>query len=54
MTGSIMIGVSSGLILILLLMGLQALARQALDRQRLAAWDTEWRATGPLWTNHRS
>ena len=54
MTGSIMIGVSSGLILILLLMGLQALARQALDRQRLAAWDTEWRATGPLWTNYRS
>ena len=54
MTGSIMIGVSSGLTLILLLMGLQALARRALDRQRLAAWDSEWRATGPLWTNHRS
>ena len=53
MTVSIMIGVSSGLMLILLLMGLQALARRALDRQRLAAWDTEWRATGPLWTNHR-
>ena len=54
MIGSIMIGVSSGPMLILLLVGLQGLARRALDRQRLAAWDTEWRATGPLWTNHRS
>ena len=54
MTGSIVVGVSSGLTLILLLMGLRALARRALDRQRLAAWDSEWRATGPLWTNHHS
>ena len=26
------------------------LARRTLDRRRMAAWDTEWRATGPHWT----
>jgi hypothetical protein len=26
-------------------------ARWALTRRRLAAWDTEWRATGPQWTS---
>lgn len=26
------------------------LARRALDRRRLAAWDAEWSRTGPLWT----
>jgi hypothetical protein len=26
------------------------LARHALDRRRLAAWDADWRATEPLWT----
>jgi len=25
-------------------------ARRTLDRRRMAAWDTEWRATGPHWT----
>ncbi len=24
--------------------------RWALDKRRMAAWDTEWRATGPRWT----
>ena len=24
--------------------------RRTLDRRRMAAWDTEWRATGPHWT----
>ena len=24
--------------------------RRTLDRRRMAAWDTEWRATGPRWT----
>lgn len=27
------------------------LARWALTKRRLAAWDTEWRATGPQWTS---
>jgi uncharacterized membrane protein YhaH (DUF805 family) len=26
------------------------LARRTLDRRRMAAWDTEWRAIGPHWT----
>jgi len=26
------------------------LARRALDKRRMAAWDAEWRATGPSWT----
>ena len=30
-----------------------ALARRALDRRRLGAWDAEWRASGPLWTGHQ-
>ncbi len=29
-----------------------ALARRALDRRRLSAWDAEWRASGPLWSDH--
>lgn len=29
------------------------LARRALDRRRLAAWDTEWSRTGPQWTGRR-
>jgi uncharacterized membrane protein len=24
--------------------------RWTLDKRRMAAWDTEWRATGPRWT----
>lgn len=26
------------------------LARRTLDKRRMAAWDAEWRATGPRWT----
>ena len=37
----------------LLLLGSNALARRALDRRRLNAWDADWRATGPLWSGHR-
>ena len=28
------------------------LAHNELGRRRLAAWETEWRATGPQWTRH--
>jgi hypothetical protein len=38
----------------LLLLGSSALARRALDRRRLRAWDAGWRVTGPLWSGHRS
>jgi hypothetical protein len=30
-----------------------ALGIQAVDRRRLAAWDAEWRATGPRWSSLR-
>jgi hypothetical protein len=38
----------------LLVLGSSALARRALDRRRLSAWDAEWRVTGPRWSGHRS
>ena len=30
------------------------LVRRVLDRLRLRAWEAEWRASGPLWSGHRS
>lgn len=45
--------VITGLVTSLLVLGSNALARRALDRRRLNAWDAEWRATGPLWTGRR-
>ena len=36
------------------LLGVTALViRRMLQRRRMAAWDAEWRATGPLWSNYR-
>jgi len=35
------------------LLGAGALAHWVLDRRRLAAWDADWRATGPRWTSSR-
>jgi hypothetical protein len=37
----------------LLILGSNALARRALDRRRMRAWDAEWRAAGPMWSGHR-
>ena len=37
-----------------LLLAAGSLARRMLDRQRLHAWEAEWRASGPLWSGHRS
>ncbi len=34
----------------LVLLASGALARRALDRRRLNAWEAEWRASGPLWS----
>ena len=34
----------------LVLLASSTLARRALDRRRLRAWDAEWRASGPLWS----
>ena len=29
-----------------------ALALRTLNKRRMAAWDTDWQATGPRWTTH--
>lgn len=41
------------LISAVLLLAAWMLARRALDRRRSAAWDAEWKVTGPQWTNSR-
>ena len=38
----------------LLLLVAGVLVRRGLDRRRLRAWEAEWRASGPLWSGHRS
>lgn len=38
----------SALAVLLIITGM--LHRRALDKRRMAAWDEEWRATGPHWT----
>ena len=38
----------------LLLLVTGVLVRRGLDRRRLRAWEAEWRASGPLWSGHRS
>ncbi len=38
----------------LVLLAAVTLARGALDRRRLSAWEAEWRASGPRWSSHRS
>jgi hypothetical protein len=46
--------IPAGLVLIFALLGAGTLARQALDRRRMSAWDAEWRAIGPLWSGHHN
>lgn len=36
-----------------LLLAAWTLARRELDKRRSAAWDADWRATGPQWTSRR-
>ena len=43
----------SPVVLGLVLLGAWKLARQVLDRRRMAAWDADWRVTGPRWTSLR-
>ncbi|HEU5389990.1 MAG TPA: hypothetical protein VFV73_29230 [Streptosporangiaceae bacterium] len=38
----------------LVLLAAAVLVRRVLDRRRLNAWEAEWRASGPLWSGHRS
>ena len=46
-------GLLSGLGFSLLLAVTALVIRRLLLRRRMAAWDAEWRATGPLWSNYR-
>jgi len=39
-------------ILAILLTSTGLMTRWTLDKRRMAAWDAEWRATGPRWTTH--
>ena len=38
----------------LVLLAAGVLVRRGLDHRRLRAWEAEWRASGPLWSGHRS
>ena len=53
--GDILMAVTATLLVSgLLLLGTAGLARRMLDRRRMRAWEAEWRASGPLWSRHRS
>ena len=41
------------LVLAMIVLCAGQLAHGALEQRRLAAWDAEWRATGPQWTRQR-
>jgi hypothetical protein len=45
-------GMVAVLLLAELLWGVGLAARGVVDRRRLAAWDAEWRAIGPIWGGH--
>ena len=42
------------LVSLLVLLAVGVLVRRVLDRRRLRAWEADWRASGPLWSGHRS
>jgi hypothetical protein len=52
--GDVCVAAITACLVVSMLVGASTLARRALDRRRLRAWDAEWRATGPLWSGHRS
>ena len=50
---AVLAAIFAPLLLAVVLLAAAALAHRALDRRRMAAWDTEWRAVGPRWTQRR-
>lgn len=53
-TGDAVLAGSFGVTALAVLLALTGiLARRSLDKRRMAAWDAEWRATGPRWTTGR-
>jgi hypothetical protein len=52
-TGQAHVAEGFGLVTLAVLLAITGLVtRWALDKRRMAAWDAEWRATGPSWTTH--
>jgi hypothetical protein len=49
---AVMAAMAAVFALAILLGGAGFFARHGADRRRLAAWDAEWRATGPNWSRH--
>jgi hypothetical protein len=49
---AVMAAMAAVIALAMLLGGAGWCARQVADRRRLAAWDAQWRATGPRWSRH--
>lgn len=49
---AVMAAIAAVFAVAMLLGGAGWLARRVTDRLRLAAWDAEWRATGPNWSRH--
>jgi hypothetical protein len=52
-TRAILAAVTAPTALAIALLGTGVLAHWVLHRRRLAAWEAEWRATGPRWTSSR-
>ena len=50
---AVLAAVVAPLVLGLVLVSAGTLTRRILDRRRLAAWDADWRATGPQWSRQR-
>ncbi len=48
-----LLAIAALLALATLLAGAGLLAHHVADRRRQAAWDAQWRATGPKWSRHR-
>jgi hypothetical protein len=49
---AVMAAIAAVFAVAMLLGGAGLVARHLADRHRLAAWDAEWRATGPQWSRH--
>jgi hypothetical protein len=50
---AVLTAILAPIVLGLVLLCTGQLAHYLLDRRRLAAWEAEWRATGPQWTRQR-
>ncbi len=50
---SVLASVCAPILVGLVLLSVGGLAHRVVDRRRIAAWDADWRATGPRWTSLR-